>query len=518
MTPPRFRHWPLVVLALAVVGGSLWFAGRQLSPWARGRAIQYLEQRFDGQVELAGLDIRLFPTVRVEGRGIAVRRQGRTDVPPIMRMDGFVAEMSLNGLLQSPHEVHKVTLRNMVLTVPPRPPPRPNPGPEPASPPQPQKRSPVLLGTIVADNTRIVILPRLPGREPSEWMLHRLTLRSVGTDRPMRFTSQLRNPRPDGLIDTEGEFGPWQAQDLGATPVKGEYRFRDADMSVFRGLKGVLHSQGRFTGQLERLAVEGEANVEHFAVAPAEQPLLLKTQFRATVDGTSGDTLLHPVKAQFLNSRLTANGGVYGEAGKKGKSVKLDIVFDQGRVEDILKFAIRSAKPPLVGDMRFTSTFELPPGTEPIPQRLKLQGRFGLDDTLFTSRVTQGKVDQLSRMGQGRPEDLDLTVVSDLGGRFTLGSGVLTLRDVRYQVPGARILVSGTYGLQTEAMLFNGTARLDAKPSQMLTGWKRWVAKPFDPLLSRKDAGTVVPIRVAGTRANPQFGVDAKDVLLRRAK
>jgi hypothetical protein len=34
--------------------------------------------------------------------------------------------------------------------------------------------------------------------------------------------------------------------------------------------------------------------------------------------------------------------------------------------------------------------------------------------------------------------------------------------------------------------------------------------KAVDPLFSRKDAGTVLPIRVSGTRSQPRVGVDLK--------
>jgi hypothetical protein len=85
-------------------------------------------------------------------------------------------------------------------------------------------------------------------------------------------------------------------------------------------------------------------------------------------------------------------------------------------------------------------------------------------------------------------------------------------------VPGGRVQMHGTYGLVSERIDFEGTARLDAKLSQMTTGFKSMLLKMFDPLFSRKDAGTVVPIHISGTREHPNFGVDVKGALTRKAK
>ena len=42
----------------------------------------------------------------------------------------------------------------------------------------------------------------------------------------------------------------------------------------------------------------------------------------------------------------------------------------------------------------------------------------------------------------------------------------------------------------------------------MLTGWKHWVAKPFDPLFKKDGAGLEVPVTITGTKSDMKFGVD----------
>jgi hypothetical protein len=55
---------------------------------------------------------------------------------------------------------------------------------------------------------------------------------------------------------------------------------------------------------------------------------------------------------------------------------------------------------------------------------------------------------------------------------------------------------------------FHGKARMDAKLSQMVTGWKSLLLRPVDPFFSKNGAGTEIPVKVTGTKSEPHFGVD----------
>ena len=68
--------------------------------------------------------------------------------------------------------------------------------------------------------------------------------------------------------------------------------------------------------------------------------------------------------------------------------------------------------------------------------------------------------------------------------------------------------MTGDYSLDGRKFDFHGTARLDAKLSQMTTGWKSILLKPVDPFFSKDGAGTEVPIKVTGTESEPRFGLD----------
>ena len=95
-----------------------------------------------------------------------------------------------------------------------------------------------------------------------------------------------------------------------------------------------------------------------------------------------------------------------------------------------------------------------------------------------------------------------------MGGGFSLADATLHVPDLNYRMPGAQVHLVGDYSLDGERFEFAGTVRTEATASQMLTGWKSWIAKPFDGLLKKNGAGLEVPIKVSGTKSDPKFGVD----------
>jgi hypothetical protein len=89
-----------------------------------------------------------------------------------------------------------------------------------------------------------------------------------------------------------------------------------------------------------------------------------------------------------------------------------------------------------------------------------------------------------------------------------LRDGRLRLPDLRFKVRGAEVRLAGQYTLRGEALDFEGDLRLDARLSQTTTGFKSVLLKIIDPFFRRHGAGTVLPIRVEGTVAEPKFGLD----------
>jgi hypothetical protein len=156
--------------------------------------------------------------------------------------------------------------------------------------------------------------------------------------------------------------------------------------------------------------------------------------------------------------------------------------------------------------------FSLPPGADDITERLRLAGEFHIPDASFTNNKVQERIDSMSLRGMGETKRLhqspEVKVPSDLQGTFTLRQGVLSFSFLHFQVPGMHADMAGQYSLDGSTFDFHGLAKMEAKLSQMTTGWKSILLKPVDPFFAKHGNGTEIPFKITGTRAEPHFGVD----------
>ena len=164
------------------------------------------------------------------------------------------------------------------------------------------------------------------------------------------------------------------------------------------------------------------------------------------------------------------------------------------------------------GPVAMTTDLSLEPGPEDIASRLKLAGTFHIREGHFSNSKVQDRIDALSLRSRGEPklarEHLVVNVASDLSGTFRLAGGVLMFSDLRFGIPGTRADMTGQYSLDGKTFDIHGTLRLDAKLSQMMTGWKSILLKPVDPFFEKHGAGTEGPFKVTGTNEEPHFGLD----------
>jgi len=294
------------------------------------------------------------------------------------------------------------------------------------------------------------------------------------------------------------------------TPAVGQYIFQNADLGTLKGLKGILSSKGEFSGPLDYLNVNGATDTPDFNLRMADHPMALHTDFSVVVDGTNGDTYLNSVTAQFLHTTLAVSGKVVDiNPEVKGRTIVLDALSRDARVEDLIRLAVKTDEPILIGSAKLKTKINIPEGDSDLIDRLKLKGQFVIDNAQFASPEIQGKIDTLSRKGQGRPKNMDInSVVSKMKGDFKLSDGIMTFSNLNFGVAGASLNLSGTYNLDSEALDFHGELMLQAKLSQTTTGAKSFFLKALDPFFNGKNAGTVLQIKITGTKGNPKFGLD----------
>ena len=512
-TPYRRTTRPLLAVGaatLAVVAAVGLVLSTRLRPYLRDRFIEVLREHYASDVALESLDISLFPDIELAGTGLTLRHRGRTDVPPLIHIRKITIHAGFFGVLKKPYRPRTVRLEGLRINVPP---PRPKGQLEQPGVSGGGRIPDFLIGEVVADSTQLIILTRKPGKEPLTFDILKLRLYSAGTGTPMRFHATLTNPAPPGLIQSDGSFGPWNRDEPSRTPVAGNYTFKDADLSVFRGIAGTLSSEGQYGGVLGHISVAGTTDTPDFRVNISGNIVHLQTQFNAVVDGTDGDTYLEPVNARFRRTSLEARGRVEGTPGAEGKTIALEVTVREGRVEDLMCLAVRG-KPPMTGTVSFQTRFVLPPGKQDIADRLYLNGTFGIRAAQFASQAAQQKIGALSKRAQGRPKEADEpaaeNVASRFRGRFVLKKTSVRLSRLAFDVPGATVNLEGTYGLRSEQIDFHGILRMQAKLSQTQTGIKSFLLKAVDPFFRNAGAGAVLPIKITGTRDQPKFELNLR--------
>jgi hypothetical protein len=507
----RRRLFIAIAAALAIVGIlAVLVVSRWQMPRIRKQIVALLSERLGARVELADLDVTLGPEVRITGGGLVLHHYRHPDRPPLVRIERFEITAPILAILHHPVHVTRVHLNGMHIVIPPR---TEGAATAPAARLSLGGPSPVVIDTLQTSDAVLDIESKKPDRPPRTFLIHDVTLSAAAFDRPVHYDAHLTNPKPTGTIRAAGEFGPWDADEPMLTPVGGAYTFSQADLSTIKGIGGVLDSTGSFGGRLEEIDVKGETRTPDFSIDVGGQPVPLVTTFVALVDGTNGDTLLNDVDGMLGTTPVHAKGGVVHMPGRKGRTVSLEVSIDGGRLEDVLRLALDDTQPPMVGALVLRTRLELPPGEARVPDRLELAGNFRVSTLRFSSHTVQDKIDEFSRRGRGKPTDVTIRdVPSSLRGRFQLKNGVLRLQQLAFSVRGAVVRLDGHYNLRGGALDFRGTVRLEARASQTMTGWKKWVAKVFDPLLAKDGAGTVLPIKVTGTAKAPKFGVERKKI------
>ncbi len=520
--PKRRRWWPWAAGFLALIAITLFLESRHLlahaQPILRARVIETLSARFKTKVELAGLDVWVGDGLNVSGEGLKIF--GPTDPNPsqpgvqaLISIQAFHFRTGVMSLFQSPMHVATVYVRGMELNVPPREDRQQLGDMRDGSGKRIDKmKMTIFVDKFVCEDTELVINTYKPGKEPLVFQISHLDMKEIGPGQPLRFDATLVNPKPEGNIKSVGTFGPFREHVPRETPVAGDYSFTQADLGTLKGISGMLSSTGKYNGTLGKIEVAGTTDTPDFRLATSGHPVALHTDFHAVVDGTDGDTYLEPVKARFLHSSFTARGKVIRTRNPAGHDIELSVVMDHARIEDLLRLGVKTDPPVMSGPVTMKTKLSIPPGAADVANRLKLDGTFRISEGLFSNNKIQDRIDSLSLRSRGEPrqatQHAEVGVKSELGGVFRLDQGLFTFSLIHFAVPGTDADVAGQYSLDGDTFDFHGKAKLDAKLSQMTTGWKSVLLRPVDPFFSKNGAGTEVPFKVTGTRSEPKFGLD----------
>ena len=513
----RWRKWRwiggILLLFLAVVVACIRIVIVRAQPILRTRVIETLAARFKSRVELAELHVWVANGLHVEGKGLQI--YGVTDpnpwesgVQPLLEIGEFRFQTALGNLFREPMNVDTIYVSGLIMNIPPK-----SDRQQMSNLRKRGGKMSITVDRFVCADTKLIINTDKPGKPPLEFDISDLRMKDIGPGQPLRFDATLINPKPVGNIQSTGAFGPLNEVSPRDSAVTGDYTFTHADLGTIAGIGGILSSTGQYAGTLGRIEVEGQTDTPDFRVAVSGHRVPLHTDFHAIVDGTDGDTYLDPVRARVLHSSFSASGKIVRmKDPQHGHDIELNVVLERASIEDLLELGVKTDPPIMTGVVAMKTRLSLEPGPADVANRLKLVGGFHIPEAFFTNEKLQGRIDSLSMRSQGKHKSGDEpslpSVRSDLQGKFRLNQGVLSFSSLHFQVPGTHADMTGEYSLDGNTFDFHGLLKLDAKLSQMTTGWKSILLKPVDPFFHKDGAGTEVPFKVTGTRSEPHFGLD----------
>jgi hypothetical protein len=467
-----------------------------------------LQDRFARNVQIRSFRETYFPPGCV-AEGVSFLHRKRTDLPPLITVQTLIIRGSYNGLLRIHPRVDEVEVKGLHVLIPP-----PGPSGQPSS-VMPLTTSTtgatVTIGEIKTDGALLEFMPRKPGQEPFKLQVHRLTLDNVGERTVIPYHAAVFNPEPPGEIRSTGEIGPWNENDPGSTPVTGSYTYEHANLARFEGISGTLSSQGKFSGTIGHIDTNGVTDVPNFRVSGSSHTVHLVSRFQAVVDGTNGDTYLQNVTAHFQRTTVTSKGSVAGQPGGHGKTIRLEMAVEEGRIEDLLSLFTEENRPSLTGSINLHATVQVPPGPPGFLRKLDLAGSCGIGSERFTNPKIQQPVNALTRSAEGedkkqQAEDPE-TVLSQFTGQVSVKNGVATLSNVSFTAPGTRAQLQGTYSLMDQKVDLHGILYTNGKLDETTSGFKALVLKAVGPFLKQKSV-TVVPFAISGTSSHPSFALD----------
>ena len=173
------KKWILLFVPLAcflfllAFTGYVYFWPKRVEDRIRAAVTRALADRFQSDVELQDLKLRVFASPNVTGEGLVLRYHGRKDVPPLIQVEKFSFTAGIRNLMGPVKHISLVLVQNMVISIPPRGNKPESSASKPAAPsqrPGPDGTTPeIIVDRVVCSNLDIRILPKQEGKEPLDW-------------------------------------------------------------------------------------------------------------------------------------------------------------------------------------------------------------------------------------------------------------------------------------------------------------------------------------------------------------
>jgi hypothetical protein len=183
--------------------------------------LKQLEEASKSKVEVGGFHGRYFPRPGCVLEHVIFRHNPESGTPPLISIDRLRIDGSFTGLFT--RHVKRILAEGRHIVIPSR-----KSGEHFETP----SRSTIVVDELIADGGILEIERGRPDKPPLQFAFRKFTLGHVGAHGPASFHAMFSNPKPPGEITTSGKLGPWNADEVGKTPVSGEYMFEHADLGA----------------------------------------------------------------------------------------------------------------------------------------------------------------------------------------------------------------------------------------------------------------------------------------------
>ena len=471
-------------------------------PFTKSGIIRRLERSSSMQVEIRSFHSTYFPPGCV-AEDVVFRRSGERDPRPLMVVHQLRIQTSYAGLISSPKHIQRIAASGVQIHLP-------SEGAAIKSQGQSNGDS-LVIEEFRAQDTVLELAGNSRTAKPLSFLIREAIFRKLATSRTIPFTLSLHLPLPPAEVQANGWIGPWRDDNgtVRTTPVSGSCTLQHANLGVFKSLAGELSARVDFSGNLQKIEVNGNTRTPDFEVKESGHQFPLTTQFAGLVDLVTGDVLLPKLAARIGDTSLIADAKIAG----KPKTVELNVSEGRGRLQDLVLLFSDAPRSPMTGPILFHTKVLLPPEHRPFKERVRLSGAFDVDPARFTSYDTRSHVDQLSQRARGEkdkdPDDAE-DVPSTLKGNVILKNGIATFRQISLSVPGAVANMHGKYSLLSKRVDLHGKMRMEATVSQATKGAKSFFLKILDPFFKRKDAGADIPVALTGRYGDTHFSAGLK--------
>ncbi len=495
--------WLLVVVGLAVVFAA-WHVIDVHWPYRYRNVEPLLQKVFASQIKIDHYHRIYFPHPGFVATGLTLSRTSAPDLPPIGSARSLLVQGNWLDLMLFRDRVRLVDVEGLHVVIPPV-------GSRANHEDFPPGSSSDFAGpTTVVEELNVhdadLDILRVGGGRYSFPIRH-LVIRNLRKGSSISYFVDMQNAVPGGHIVANGTMGPLYPNNLGATPVSGEFTFAPVNLGDIHGISGTFSGRGHFHGALTAIEADADSVTPDFAVGSG-RPTRLEAVGHLTVNGLNGNIVLHSVDAHVGATTVHASGQIVGAP----KVTNLDLKVTKGRAEDILRPFFKD-KVPVTGNVWLQSHAYIAAaqGGQKFLQRLRMDGAFDIPNERLTDKSTEQSLSAFSQRAQGLkqpeggtsaadPADEDVDeVLSSLKGPARIRNGVVSTDGLDFQVPGAAVKVKGTFSLYDKSVHMVGDLRMQADLSHVTTGFKSVLLKPFAPFFKKQNAGAVIPIAITGS-------------------